>query len=85
MTCSFSHRREVTMWRNVLGLEVVSLCFFWDGMASEDPQDQLDEAIKKAERLAEELNQEKDPQAQLDEAINEAKRLAEELNPERVM
>ncbi|XP_042184443.1 uncharacterized protein LOC112260117 [Oncorhynchus tshawytscha] len=54
-----------------------------DGMASEDPQDQLDEAIKKAERLAEELNQEKDPQAQLDEAINEAKRLAEELNPER--
>lgn len=54
-------------------------------MASEDPQDQLDEAIKKAERLAEELNQEKDPQAQLDEAINEAKRLAEELNPERVM
>ncbi|XP_045557505.1 uncharacterized protein [Salmo salar] len=52
-------------------------------MASEDPQDQLDEAIKKAERLAEELNQEKDPQAQLDEAINEAKRLAEELNPER--
>ncbi|XP_071255331.1 ribonuclease Y-like [Salvelinus alpinus] len=52
-------------------------------MASEDPQDQLDEAIKKAERLAEELNREKDPQAQLDEAINEAKRLAEELNPER--
>nr|XP_029530688.1 uncharacterized protein LOC115138218 isoform X2 [Oncorhynchus nerka] len=52
-------------------------------MASEDPQDQLDEAIKKAERLAKELNQEKDPQAQLDEAINEAKRLAEELNPER--
>ncbi|XP_070305283.1 uncharacterized protein [Salvelinus sp. IW2-2015] len=52
-------------------------------MASEDPQDQLDEAIKKAERLAEELNQEKDPQAQLDEAIKEAKRLAEELNPEK--
>ncbi|XP_042164686.1 uncharacterized protein LOC112228051 [Oncorhynchus tshawytscha] len=52
-------------------------------MASEDPQDQLDEAIEKAERLAEELNQEKDPQAQLDEAINKAKRLAEELNPER--
>ncbi|XP_064875905.1 uncharacterized protein LOC115130063 isoform X2 [Oncorhynchus nerka] len=52
-------------------------------MASEDPQDQLDEAIKKAERLAEELNREKDPQAQLDEAINEAKRQAEELNPER--
>lgn len=51
-------------------------------MASEDPQDQLYEAIKKVERLAEELNQE-DPQAQLDEAINEAKRLAEELNPEQ--
>ncbi|XP_055762724.1 uncharacterized protein LOC129839359 isoform X3 [Salvelinus fontinalis] len=52
-------------------------------MASEDPQDQLDEAINEAKRLAEELNPEKDPQAQLDEAINEAKRLAEELNPER--
>ncbi|CAB1317035.1 unnamed protein product, partial [Coregonus sp. 'balchen'] len=44
-------------------------------MASEDPQDQLDEAIKKTERLAEELNQEKDPHAQLEEAITE-------LNPE---
>ncbi|XP_055789118.1 cingulin-like isoform X2 [Salvelinus fontinalis] len=52
-------------------------------MGSEDPQDQLDEAIKMAERLAEELNREKDPQAQLDEAIKEAKRLAEELNPEK--